>query len=86
MEIVFKIKTSVAQQIVDKLVKLYPIPKIGGGDPFPLGETEPQYTEKEWVKLLIKKWIVEQYNRQIKNEYRQQEIEGLLKEEDIFEI
>lgn len=85
MQIVFNIKTEVAIQIADKLAELHKIPQVPVDPEDPSKGTKPQYTKEQWVKRLIKQYIISQYNRQIMAEERDKVVEGLLKEEDIFE-
>ena len=85
MIISFTIKTEVAIQIADKLSELHKIPQVPVDPEDPSKGTKPQYTKEQWVKRLIKQYIIREYNRQVTREDREKTVEGLLKAEDIFE-
>ena len=59
--ITFNIENGRIERIKDSLAGLYPIPTID--DPENEGETIPEFTENQWAKECVRRWMIKQVAR-----------------------
>jgi hypothetical protein len=60
-QIIFNIEDTKIERIKNALVGLYPIPSIE--DPENPGQFIPEFTENQWAKESVRRWIVKQVAR-----------------------
>lgn len=66
MRIAFKIKDDRDQDVIEAIEYLFPVPKIPDPKHKGKGEDAPhvrKYSEKKWVKVIIKRWLQAQVKR-----------------------
>jgi len=54
-QITFNVPADKVQRVIDMLKHYFPVPVDGAGD--------PQFTDQEWAKESIRRWLVKQVQR-----------------------
>ena len=63
MEIKFIIADEKVPRIVEAMKELYPIPQIPVDPEKPEEGTKPQFTDNEWAREVVRRWIIAQTAR-----------------------